>query len=232
MLYAIGDPHLHFGVSLTLPMETSSPLWRGHEERFRQGWLHTVTQEDTVVVCGDISFGRNDKQCQRDVDFLAALPGRKILLRGNHDNYWDAKKTEKLNERWKGTFSFLQNNHFSYGSVALVGTKGYAWEGKDTPEHARTLVEREAERLETSFQSAAREGFSRFVVFLHFPPTDYTQRTSVFCRMAEKWGAEQVIYAHCHGRHRFDDSIRGVYKGIRYTLVSGDCLNWRPFRVL
>ena len=98
--------------------------------------------------------------------------------------------------------------------------------------HARKLVEREAERLQVSFEAARKDGYSRFVMFLHYPPTDILERNSPFTAMAEKYGAEQVIYAHCHGEGRFHDSLEGRHHGILYTLVSGDRLGWTPLRIL
>ena len=98
--------------------------------------------------------------------------------------------------------------------------------------HAAKLVEREAERLNISFEAARADGFSRFIVFLHYPPTSILERNSLFTAMAEKHGAEQVIYAHCHGDHRFHDSIEGRHHGILYRLVSGDFLEWMPLQIL
>ena len=143
-----------------------------------------------------------------------------------------------------GSF-FLQNNYAPYGDVALVGTKGYTFEGPfqvrggrivgwDRAEEARAqkLVEREAQRLEASFEAARADGFSRFILFLHYPPTSILERNSVFTAMAERYGAEQVVYAHCHGAHRFHDSLEGRHHGITYRLVSGDYLRWVPEKIL
>ena len=98
--------------------------------------------------------------------------------------------------------------------------------------HAKKLIKREAERLRESFEAARAAGYSRFIMFLHYPPTDILEQTSVFTEMAERFGAEQVIYAHCHGEGRFHDSIEGYYHGIRYSLVSGDYLKWDPVKIM
>lgn len=231
-LYAIGDLHLCYQVKPKTPMQTMGKLWVDHEKKLRANWLASITDADTVVLVGDHSWGRKLSECERDFEYIMALPGRKILTRGNHDAFWDAGKTARLNEEFKGRLSFLQGNYYPYGNYALVGTKGYCYEGKDTREHAAMLVERELERLEQSFEAAAADGYSRFIMFLHYPPTNIFERSSGFTRMAEKYGAEQVVYAHCHGEARFFDSIRGMKKGIKYTLVSGDCLRWKPARIL
>nr|MCR4744005.1 metallophosphoesterase [Lachnospiraceae bacterium] len=91
---------------------------------------------------------------------------------------------------------------------------------------------REAERLRASLDMAKADGFNKFILFLHYPPTNILQTDSIFTKIAEDYGAEQVIYAHCHGEKRFNDSIRGRKCGIDYSLVSGDCLRWKPLRIL
>ena len=231
-LYAIGDLHLAFGSEIKAPMQLMSKVWIDHEKKFKENCARELTDADTLVLVGDHSWGRNLEECALDLEYIMALPGRKILLRGNHDMFWDAKKTAQLNERFAGKLEFLQNNYYAYGDYALVGTKGYCYEGKDTIEHAEMLVERELERLRISFEAAKADGFRKYIMFLHYPPTNIFERNSGFTKMAEKYGAEQVIYAHCHGEQRFHDSIRGKKRGIRYSLVSGDCLRWHPMKVL
>ena len=184
-----------------------------------------IQPDDTLVLVGDHSWGRNFEECVQDLQFIAELPGRKILLRGNHDMFWDAKKTQMLNERYKGKLLFLQDNFYPYENYALVGTKGFCFEGpfylnrrgqivgwdEEKAEHAKKLVDRELERLRISFETARAAGYRRY---------------------AEEYGAEQVIYAHSHGESRFHDSILGEKNGIRYSLVSGDYLKWKPMKVL
>ena len=244
-LYAIGDLHLHFQSELKAHGQLHAPVWKDHDVRFRQNCEALIRPDDTLVLAGDHSWGRKPAECEKDLEYIISLPGRKILLRGNHDMFWDAKKTDALNRRFAGKLFFLQNNYAAYGDYAIVGTKGYTFEGPfylrggkitgwDTEEeaHARKLVEREAQRLEASFEAAVKDGFSRFIMFLHYPPTSVLERNSVFTALAEKYGAEQVIYAHCHGEHRFHDSLEGRHHGILYRLVSGDYLKWMPLKIL
>ena len=244
-LYAIGDLHLHFQAELKARGQLTEPVWRDHEARFRENCERTVRPEDTLVLIGDHSWGRNLKECEKDLEYIAGLPGRKVLLRGNHDMFWDAKKTETLNGMFAGKLFFLQNNYAACGDCALVGTKGYTFEGpfylrsgriigwdKEEEARAQKLVEREAARLEASFEAAKKDGFTRFIMFLHYPPTSVLERNSAFTRLAEQYGAEQVVYAHCHGEHRFHDSLEGRHHGILYRLASGDYLAWEPLKLL
>ena len=245
-LYAIGDLHLHFASELKAPGQLTDPVWRGHEERFLANCRALVRAEDTLVLAGDHSWGKNPEQAGPDLDFIAALPGRKILLRGNHDMFWDANATEALNARFAGRLEFLQGNFFSYKDYALVGTKGYTFEGpfylnsrgrvigwdEEKAAHAEKLVERELKRLRASFEAASAAGYGKFIMFLHYPPTNVLQNESGFTRIAEEFGVEHVVYAHCHGESRFHDSISGMKNGVCYSLVSGDFLRWQPLRLL
>ena len=243
-LYAIGDLHLAFSVDK--PMDLFDRVWKNHEKKIEKFWNRRIRPEDTVVVTGDHSWGRNLGECTADLEFIMRLPGRKILLRGNHDMFWDAKKTRRLNEEYDGRLFFLQNNFAAYQDYALVGTKGYTFEGpfyldfqgrilgwdEEREEQAKKLVAREMERLRESFRQAEEAGYRKFVMFLHYPPTNVLEKTSPFTRIAEEYGVEAVVYSHCHGEQRFGDSIRGTYRGVRYFLVSGDYLNFHPEQIL
>ena len=243
-LYALGDLHLSFRADKR--MDKFGAVWKRHEQKIEKYVKKTVRPEDTLVLTGDHSWGKKLSQCQEDLAFIEALPGRKILLRGNHDMFWDAKKTEQLNRAFAGRLFFLQNNFAAYQDYALVGTKGFTFEGpfyldrrgrivgwdEAKERQARKLVERETARLEESFRQAAEAGYRKFIMFLHYPPTSILEQTSPFTGLAERYGASAVVYSHCHGESRFGDSIRGELHGIRYLLVSGDYLNFHPARVL
>ena len=244
-LYVIGDLHLHYRSDLKAKGQLTDPVWKGHEQVFRKNCESVIRPGDTLVLAGDHSWGRNLNESGEDLEYICSLPGRKILLRGNHDMFWDAKKTEILNRLYDGKLFFLQNNYAAHGEYALVGTKGYTFEGpfylrgnritgwdKTEEEHARILVERERDRLKLSFEAARTDGFSRFIMFLHYPPTSILEENSPFTRMAEEYGAEKVFYAHCHGAQRFHDSLEGRHHGIEYHLVSGDFLKWMPKKIL
>ena len=245
-LYAIGDLHLHFQSELKAPGQLHDRVWRKHEQKFQKYCAQTVKEEDTLVLVGDHSWGKNLVQAEADLQYICRLPGRKILIRGNHDIFWDAKKTGSLNERFAGKLQFLQGNYYTYREYALVGTKGFTFEGpfwidrsgrvvdwdEEAEAHAKKIVQRELNRLRTSFEAARADGYQKFILFLHYPPTNILEEKSGFTAMAEEYGVEQVIYAHCHGESRFHDSIEGMHHGVMYTLVSGDFLKWHPHKVL
>ena len=245
-LYAIGDLHLHYQSVLKAPNQLKNRIWKNHEEKFRKNCEKMISQEDSLVLVGDHSWGRKLSECEQDLQYICDLPGRKILIRGNHDMFWDAKKTEYLNEMFRSKLHFLQNNFAVYKDYALVGTKGFTFEGpfyldrrsrimgwdEEAGEHAAKLVVRELTRLRTSFEMAKEAGYQKFIMFLHYPPTNILEERSGFTDIAEEYGAEQVIYAHCHGERRFYDSIHGQFRGRTYHLVSGDFLRWKPWKIL
>lgn len=243
-LYALGDMHLSF--TADKPMDRFGKVWKNHELTIQKNCNKMIRPEDTFVITGDHSWARKLDQAQQDLDFIAALPGEKILLRGNHDMFWDAKKTVRLNTAFEPRLHFLQNNFYSYKDYALVGTKGYTFEGpfrvnwlgqiidwnEEDEKQAQKLVQREAERLRVSFEAAKSAGYTKFIMFLHYPPTNIMEEDSIFTHMAEEYGAEHVVYSHCHGEPRFGDSIRGMHHGIMYHLVSGDYLKFKPEKIL
>lgn len=243
-LYALGDLHLSF--QSNKPMDAFGGVWRHHEKKIEKYVRKIVKPEDMIVFTGDHSWGRKLAECREDLAFIENLPGHKILLRGNHDMFWDAGKTGRLNEEYKERLFFLQNNYAVYKDYALVGTKGFTFEGpfylnrrgqiigwdEEREEQARKLVLRETERLRDSFRQAERDGFRKFLMFLHYPPTNILEHSSPFTEMAEEYGVSAVIYSHCHGESRFGDSIRGNFHGISYMLVSGDYLKFHPALVL
>lgn len=245
-LYALGDLHLAFQTEVPSVMQRKSPLWKKHELKFLKYCTEMIQPEDTLVLVGDHSWGNKIQYCEKDLQYIESLPGRKILIRGNHDNFWPVKKTKQLNTLYEGKLNFLQNNFYAYDDYALVGTKGITFEGpfyldgrgrivgwdQDAETHAQKLADREINRLRTSFEMAQSAGYKKFIMFLHYPPTNVLESDSCFTRIAEEYGVEQVIYAHCHGEERFHDSIMGEKNGIRYRLVSGDYLRWKPERIL
>lgn len=243
-LYALGD--LHLGFQTDKSMDQFGKVWKNHERKILKYVGQMVGPEDTLVLTGDHSWGRNLEQCLEDLAFIEKLPGHKILLRGNHDMFWDAKKTNRLNDEFKGRLFFLQNNFAVYQDYALVGTKGFTFEGpfylnqqgqilgwdQEREHQAQKLVLREMKRLRESFRKAKEAGYEKFIMFLHYPPTNILESTSAFTEIAQEYGAKAVVYSHCHGKSRFGDSIRGDFGGIKYYLVSGDYLNFCPAQIL
>lgn len=242
-LYAIGD--LHLSIAGGKKMDVFDDIWIEHEKKLEDNIRSLVKEEDTLVLTGDHTWGGHLSTCLPDLEWIIEkLPGRKILLRGNHDIFWKAEKTNRLNREFDGRLLFLQNNFYSYEDYALVGSKGYCYEPWDRDEKAKLRAgyryERELKRVKKGLDKAVAAGYKKFIMFLHYPPTEIVsseceyggRNESCFTRLAKEYGVEKVVYSHLHGLERYGDSLQGVYDGIDYSLVSADYLKFMPIKLL
>ncbi|MBE6123184.1 MAG: metallophosphoesterase [Solobacterium sp.] len=229
-VYAIGDLHLSF--SSDKSMDRWGGNWLDHENKILKYFPGIIRDDDILFLLGDHSWGRKLEECEADLEFIARLPGRKILTRGNHDLFWEVRNTKKLNQRFAGRLEFLQGGYFPYGEYAFIATKGYSDEGFDEPVHAEKMKDRELLRLQQGILAAKKDGYEKLIVLLHYPPTDPGKQSGPFTGMAEQYHVQKVVYAHLHGPEHFNDSLTGNIRGIEYQLVSGDYLDWRPERIL
>ena len=178
-LYAIGDLHLSFQSDKS--MEVFGEEWKNHSYKIKKNWCSIVKETDTVVVTGDHSWGKKLEDSMKDLEFIAALPGRKILLRGNHDRFWNkTNKTEKLNELFADKLFFLQDNFYEYTDekggkkYALIGSKGFSTDNYCflAADKIEKRFDNECKRMTKSYEAAKKAGYNDFVMFLHYPPTN------------------------------------------------------------
>lgn len=222
-LYIIGDLHLSF--STNKPMDVFGAKWRQHHVRLKDNWLATITPEDTVIIAGDISWAIDLKEAFVDLAWLDALPGKKILLRGNHDYWWSTLK--KMRGHFD-TIEFLQNNSFVVDDVVIVGTRG--WNVPLSPESNEQdikVFERECHRLELSLASAPVD--LPKVAVLHFPPFDEKGRKSKLNTMLENSDVKHVYFGHIHSHHHLVN--QGAIDGVWYQLISGDYIDFMPVSI-
>ena len=221
-LYALGDTHLSLGTDK--PMDVFGGGWTGYVDKLREGFAQ-VAPEDTVVVCGDISWGMSLEQARADFAFLDALPGRKILLKGNHDYWWNtaAKMHAFFAENGFTTLHLLHNNCQLYGDLALCGTRGWFYE--ETGD--QKVFNRELIRLEASLKAA---GEREKLCFLHYPPLYQGYRCQEIIDLMERYGVKLCCYGHLHGgSHRL--AVVGKQGEIVYQLVAADYLGFRPQKI-
>ena len=221
-LYALGDTHLSLGTDK--PMDVFGGGWTGYVDKLREGFAQ-VAPEDTVVVCGDISWGMSLEQARADFAFLDALPGRKILLKGNHDYWWNtaAKMHAFFTENGFTTLHLLHNNCQLYGDLALCGTRGWFYE--ETGD--QKVFNRELIRLEASLKAA---GEREKLCFLHYPPLYQGYRCQEIIDLMERYGVKLCCYGHLHGgSHRL--AVVGKQGKIVYQLVAADYLGFRPQKI-
>lgn len=227
-LYAIGD--LHLSLSADKPMDVFGPRWENHTEKLREGFS-ALTDDDVCVLCGDLSWGMAIEDCLADFRFIASLPGKKIIIKGNHDYWWStrAKALRFFEENGIEGIDILNNNCIMYDEkTALCGTRGWFYEEETGGEHDRKIMERELGRLETSLKAA---GEAEKICFLHYPPLfrDYICREML--ELLGRYGVRRCFYGHIHGAgHR--SAAEGLNYGVDYRLVSADYVDFRPVRVL
>lgn len=202
--------------------------WKGYVEKLWQGFSDIQTQ-DTVVLCGDLSWGMTLQQAQSDFAFLDKLPGRKLLLKGNHDYWWTtaAKMRQFFEENNFKSFELLHNNCHVYGDVALCGTRGWFYE-EDGGEQSAKVFHRELMRLEASLKAGGeREKYC----FLHYPPMYQGYYCQEIIALMERYGVTHCYYGHLHGgSHRLAKC--GREGNIEYHLVAADYLGFRPEKIL
>ena len=226
-LYAIGDTHL----SLTSgkPMDIFGGGWAGYVDKLREGFNATVSQGDTVVICGDVSWGMSLEEARADFAFLDALPGgRKLLLKGNHDYWWTtaSKMQAFFQENGFRTLDILHNNCHFYGETALCGTRGWFYE-EERGEHSAKIFHRELIRLEASLKAV---GEREKLCFLHYPPLYQGYRCPEILELLERYGVSRCFYGHLHGgSHRL--AVTGRQGSVDYALVSADYLGFRPLKI-
>ena len=226
-LFAIGDLHLSLGTDK--PMDVFGGAWDGYVDKLRAG-LSIIGPEDTTVLCGDLSWGMELETALPDFRFISEIPGRKILLKGNHDYWWStAKKFYAFCQQYElQNMELLHNCCFFYGDIAVCGTRGWFYEEDKDGEHDEKVFRRELGRLETSLKAA---GEAEKYCFLHYPPRYRGYDGPELIELLARYGVRQCCYGHLHGgSHKL--AVQGLHDGIDYRMVSADYLGFRPLRLL
>ena len=227
MLYAIGDLHLSFEADK--PMDVFGRLWTGYVDKLRAG-LSVIGPEDTTVLLGDLSWSMDLDRAREDFAFINAIPGRKIILKGNHDYWWTtASKFYKFCEaQGFSDLWVLNNNCYEYGELAICGTRGWFFEEEKGGAHDEKILNRELIRLESSLKAA---GEREKLVFLHYPPVYKGYRCQPILDLLRQYGVKRCFYGHLHSEsHRL--AITGPFEGVDFRLVSADYVGFRPVPVL
>ncbi|MGI5977098.1 MAG: metallophosphoesterase [Candidatus Limivicinus sp.] len=226
-LYAIGDTHLSFAKNK--PMNIFGDNWENHPEKLREGFS-VLSPDDVCVICGDISWGMGLEEAGPDFLFINSLPGKKIILKGNHDYWWNtsAKIKKFFSDNEIDTIDILHNNSFRYGDYALCGTRGWFYEEEKGGEHDKKIMRREVMRLEASLKSA---GDAKKIVFLHYPPIYMNYRCEEILNLLKAYEVRLCCYGHIHGKGcRF--AFNGWQGGTEFKLVSADFVNFTPVRLI
>lgn len=226
-LYAIGDLHLCLGAAK--PMDVFGGAWVGYMDKLREG-LSVIGPEDTTVLLGDLSWALDLKEATEDFAWINQIPGRKIILKGNHDYWWStATKFYKFCEDNGYTDQWiLNNNHYECDGWAICGTRGWFFEEERGSEHDAKVFKRELIRLETSLKAA---GDLPKMVFLHYPPRYKGYTCDEILELFERYEVRKCFYGHLHGASH-GLAMEGQWDGVEFRLVSADKLDFKPYRVL
>ena len=222
-LYAIGDLHLCLGADK--PMDIFGGAWLGYMDKLRQG-LSVIGPEDTTVLLGDLSWALDLEGATEDFRFINAIPGRKIILKGNHDYWWNTvTKFQKFcKDNGFENIYILNNNHFEYDGIAICGTRGWFFEEEKSGEHDEKVFRRELLRLEASLKSAWE---LPKLVFLHYPPRYKGYECPEILELLKKYQVTACYYGHLHGASH-GLAMEGIWEGVDFRLVSADKLGFTP----
>jgi predicted phosphohydrolase len=228
-LYAISDLHLSFSKPKT--MDIFGENWRGHHAKIAENWLAVVSDGDTVLLAGDTSWAMRSNDADADLRFITALPGKKIIVQGNHDYWWDS--TSRLNAAYGGCLTFIKNSFAAYDeTTAVCGSRGWVCPNdKQFTPHDEKIYNREVMRLARSLDMAAAAGFRDMVVMLHYPPTNDKKEPSGFTALIDRYPVKTVVYGHLHGEGSFFAGPLGKQKNTRYFLTSADFLSFAPLKI-
>lgn len=226
-LYAIGDLHLCLGASK--PMDVFGGAWIGYMDKLKEG-LSVIGPDDTTVLLGDLSWALDLDGARADFAWINSIPGRKIILKGNHDYWWStaAKFYKFCEENGFSDQYILNNNCYEYGKYAICGTRGWFFEEEKSGQHDEKVFRRELIRLETSLKTA---GEKPKIVFLHYPPRYKGYECKEILDLLKKYDVRRCFYGHLHGAsHAL--AMEGIWDGIDFKLVAADKLDFKPWCVL
>ena len=228
-IFAIGDLHLAGGTAKT--MDRFGEHWRNHDRKIFEAWERTVSNDDLVLVVGDTSWAMRLHEALPDLDRIGQMPGLKLLLKGNHDYWWESRS--KMSRLLHPSITILQAGSIIVNRIAVAGTRGWVCPtDSHFEERDAKIYEREIGRLRTALGTLrGRESeFDALIVALHYPPANAAHQPSGFTELIDEYGADVCVYGHLHG-----DDIRTALTGLRgkteYHLVSADAANFAPAEI-
>lgn len=221
MIYAMSDLHLPSALNKTM-----EPFgWGDHVRKIEKNW--SMSNEDTIIIGGDLSWALKTEELSPDLEWLSSLPGKKILIKGNHDLWWNsASKVRKLMSQYRD-IKIIQNNSIEVEGISICGTRG--WNIVSKGEEDIKIVEREVGRMRLSLQSAICD---EKIVFLHYPPVHKEYFEDAFHKLFLEFGVKEVYFGHIHGYDKdFEEAFIGNKDGISYQLTSSNMIDFKPLLI-
>lgn len=226
-LFVIADLHLSLGADK--PMDVFKG-WQNYVERLEGNWRRTVSPEDTVVIAGDISWAMKLEDTREDFAFLHSLPGKKLLMKGNHDYWWTTRNKMDVFLRENGfdDMAIFHNCAYFVDGKALCGTRGWLYNSETAED--KKIVNREAGRLLASIGEAEKLG-ERLTAFLHYPPVYDNMECIELLDILVQKQIQDCYFGHIHGQYAAKKALKGEYKGVRMHLISCDYVDFCPILV-
>ncbi len=220
-VFAISD--LHLSLNNPKPMDIFGPVWEGYIDKVFDDWKAKVGEEDIVLLAGDFSWAMNLQDTKKDFELLSHLPGKKVIVRGNHDYWW--KSISAVRDFLPNGIYAVQNDAIKFGNVIICGTRGWQVPERDseiTPENLK-IFKREAIRLELTLQAGEKLKSSeedRTICMIHYPPVNFKREDSEYSHLLEKYKVDDVVFGHLHGYKRA--TLSYIKNDIKYYLTSCD----------
>lgn len=231
-IYAISDLHLSFMADK--PMDVFGEKWENYEEKVKENSEKLVGPDDVLIIAGDLSWAMQIEEAGADFDFIKALPGKKIVVRGNHDYWW--KSISGVRERLEeGDVFALQNDSVKIGDYIFLGTRGWVVPepGRSLGEQDQKIYDRELIRLKMALDDAKKKQTSgeKLVAVLHFPPFNSALEESDFTKLLSEYGVTYCVYGHLHGKTKYSN-YSPCFGGVKYFLSSCDKVNFSPLEIV
>lgn len=225
-IFAIAD--LHLSLAKPKPMDIFGPEWFEHHFRIAQNWKDRVSEEDWVLICGDISWAMHLEEAGKDLNFIAELPGHKVLIRGNHDYWW--KSISKVRNALPPRMTALQNDYVVIGDKAVCGTRGWNVPTGNMAAKDQKIYQREIIRAEISLSQAEKDGFKEKIFMLHFPPFVNGVLDDGFKVLFKDYGVAWCVYGHMHGDdHKY--AVESTIEGVQYIFAAADYTSFAPVEI-
>jgi predicted phosphohydrolase len=226
-IYAIAD--LHLSLNSNKPMDIYGGQWIDHLKRVKKKWNNLIGNDDVIIIVGDTSWALKFEDAIEDLTWISLLPGKKILIKGNHDLWWTS--VSKLNQLFDNMY-FLQNTYYRAGKYAICGTRGWICPGDlEFTSHDQKIYQRELGRLRLSLEAAKKAGETHIIGAIHYPPANEKFEDSGFTALFEEYGVKLVVYGHLHGMEGHLKGVQGYRNGVEYRLVACDYLSCCPLRL-
>lgn len=228
-IYAIGDLHLSMDPKIDKPMDIYGGIWVDHARKVKENCEKKITDNDTLIIAGDISWALKLPDAMADLEWISKLPGKKVCFKGNHDLWWSGIK--KLNTLFDD-ITFMQNDVYMVEKIAICGTRGWICPGTDGFEASdEKIYKRELLRLEASLKSAIAADAQEIIGVMHYSPTNDKKQLSGFTDLFEKYGVKEVVFGHLHGHDAERNKEPFNLNGVTYRLVSLDGIDADPVKL-